>query len=29
MRLYTDIFNDEEIISDSYPHVEKYDGVVW
>ena len=29
MKLYTDIFTDEEIISDSYPHVEKFDGVIW
>ena len=29
MRLYSDVFNDEEVISDSYPVKEKYGGVVW
>lgn len=29
MKLYLDIFTEEEVFSDSYPIVEKYDGVVW
>ena len=29
MKLFMDVFSDEEILSDSYPMKEKYEGVIW